>query len=279
MDQWPPFLVEKRKTHFWGNFPLLIFLLLLFACAAQQNPQLDSIQEQISALRVDIEELREEHRGIKRLGADIGRLNEKLEETSLNPVSRVEENTRLLLQNFADSRIQMQELVDEISIIQENFSEHSQVIRNISDQTKILESNLVKQIIKLKAKIEQITPERLYQRAQDFFMNGHYDEAYKTFNGFTKQYPRHALKDNARLFKGESLYRMRKFEKAVVELDLLISQKPKSSLVPAAIYLKAESLLGLEKKIEAKYEFQRLATDYPYSKEAVRAKPRLDSLP
>ncbi len=275
MDQRPQFLAEKGKTH----FPLLFFLLSLFACATQPNPQLDSIQEQISALRVDIEELREEHQGIKRLGADIGRLNEKLEQTSLNPAGRVEENTRLLLQNFADSRIQMQELADEVSAIQENFSEHSQVIRNIFENTKILESNLVKQIIKLQAKIDKTTTERLYQKAQDFFMNGHYDEAYKTFKSFTKQYPRHELKDNARLFKGESLYRMGKFEKAVAELEKLISKKPQSPVIPAAIYLKAESLLGLDKKAEAKEQFQRLLSDYPNSKEAVRAKPRLDSLP
>ncbi len=110
-------------------------------------------------------------------------------------------------------------------------------------------------------------------------MNGHYQEAHKTFAGFIKKYPRHALKDNARLFKGESLLRMGKFEKAIAELDLLISQKPQSPVAPAAIYLKAESLLGLDKKTGAKEQFQRLLSDYPYSKEAVRAKPRLDSLP
>ena len=277
MDQRPRFLAGKGKTHF--GFPLWVFLLSLVACAAQPNPQLDSIQEQISALRVDMEELREENRGIKRLGADIGRLSEKLEESSLKPAGRVEENTRLLLQNFADSRIQMQELADEVSIIQENFSEHSQVIRNISEQTKTLESNLVKQIIKLKAKIDQLSPEKLYQSAQHFFMSGHFDEAYKTFAGFIKKYPRHALKDNARLFMGESLYRTGKFEKAVAELDKLISKKPQSPLSTAAIYLKAESLLSLDKKAEAKKQFLHLLSDYPSSMEAVRAKPRLDSLP
>lgn len=110
-------------------------------------------------------------------------------------------------------------------------------------------------------------------------MNGHYQEAHKTFAGFIKKHPRHALKDNARLFMGESLLRMGKFEKAVAELDKLISKKPQSPVVPAAIYLKAESLLSLDKKAEAKQIFLRLLSDYPRSTEAVRAKPRLDSLP
>lgn len=257
---------------------MLIPLFFLSSCLAQPNPQLDSLQKQISALRVDIEELHETREDIKRLGADIDRLSGKLENTSINPIQRLDDTSRLLVGNMASTKAQMQELADEVSIIKENFNEYTQVIQNISDQTKTLESNLVKQILKLQVKIEEITPEKLYQTAQDFFMNKHYHEALKTFNSFLKQYPKHSLKENAWLFKGEALFHMGEFEKAIAELNSFVSQNPKSSLIPAAIYIKAESLLSLERKSEAREEFQRLVTDYPFSQEAIRAKSRLDSL-
>ena len=279
MKSWFQFMVEKGKNCFVGNILCVIPLFGLFACIPQQTPQLDSLQEQISALRTDIEEVQESRRDIRRLGADISQLSSKLDENTLNPTRRVEETSRLLLQNIVDSRIQMKELVDEISAIKENFNEHSQVIRDISIQTKTLESNLIKQILKLQAKIEKSIPEKLYSAAQDFFMNKHYHEAYKTFNAFIKQYPQHSLKENAWLFKGETLYRMGEFAKAVAECDLFASNNSKSSLISAILYLKAESLSSLERKPEAKEIFQHLITDYPLSEEAIRAKPRLDLLP
>ena len=257
----------------------MVPFFLLSACASQPNPQMDSIQRQISALRADIEELYQIRLDTKNLGADVSQLNSKFDENYLEPIRRLEEISRTVLQNVADSKAQMQELADDISAIKENLNEYSQVIMNISDRTKAMESNLVKQIIKLKAKLEGKIPEKVYQTALEFFMNKHYHEAYKTFSSFIDQYPKHNLIEDARLLKGETLYRMGEFEKAITESDRFVSQNPKSTRVAAAIYVKAESLLALKKNSEAKEALLHLVTDYPLSKEAGHAKPLLDSLP
>jgi DNA repair exonuclease SbcCD ATPase subunit len=120
-------------TGFIVSFFVLIPLIFLLGCAAQPSPQLDSLQEQVSALRVDIEEIQETREDIKRLGADIDRLNEKLENVSFSPIQKLDESSRLLLSNMANSKAEMQELIDEVSVIKENFNEYSQVI-GLSDQ-------------------------------------------------------------------------------------------------------------------------------------------------
>lgn len=253
--------------------------LFLLACIAQPNPQLDSLQEQISAIRVDIEELLETREDIKHLGADIAILNKNLNKSFLNSIRRIEDDSRIIIRNIADSKIQTTDLTDEVSAIKENFNEHSQIIRNISDRIETLESNLVKQIKKLQARVGQIAPEKLYQTALEFFMDRHYHEAHKTFSAFIEKYPKHSFVERAWLFKGKSLYRMEEWEKALVELDLFASKYPQSSRLASAIYLKAEILLALKKTSEAKEQLLSLITDFPSSEEASLAKPRLQLLP
>ena len=276
---WSKYLPPRRKSSKSRNIFILSPLLFLIACLAQTNPQLDSLQEQISAMRVDIEEFQETRRDIKHLGSDIAILNNNLNKSFLNSIQRMEADSLLLLQNVADSKIQTKDLADEVSAIKESFDEHSQIIQNISNRIETLESNMVKQIMKLQAKIEQISPEKLYQTAQEFFINKHYHEAHKTFSVFIEQYPKHSFAERAWLFKGEALYHMGDLEKALAELELFASKNPQSSRLSSVIYLKAETLLALQRKSEAKEQFLRLTTDYPSSEEVSRAKLRLESLP
>jgi len=57
--------------------------------------------------------------------------------------------------------------------------------------------------------------EPMYNRGQDLFMAGRYEEARQVFTSFIKAYPRHSLSDNALYWIGEAYYTEKDFEKAL----------------------------------------------------------------
>jgi tol-pal system protein YbgF len=107
---------------------------------------------------------------------------------------------------------------------------------------------------------------------------GQCDEATAKLRAFLKKNPKSELADNAQYWIGECYYRQKNFNKAVVELNDVLSKYPKGDKVPGALLTLAAAFEDSGDKIDARLVLQKLISDHPKSEEADRARQRLQSL-
>lgn len=120
-------------------------------------------------------------------------------------------------------------------------------------------------------------PEAIYNRGQDQFISGKYNEARSTFLSLVKSVPNHELSDNALYWVGESYYCEKDFEKALLRFKDVADKYPEGNKAPDALLKVGFSYLELEKAEQAKEAFENLVSRYPDSGAADKAKKALES--
>ncbi len=131
-----------------------------------------------------------------------------------------------------------------------------------------------KEVKKAKAP-ETADPKDLYEAAHKHFKKGEYESAREVFNVLLKNYPKHELADNSQFWIGESFYREKDSENAIIEYQKLIKSYPKSAKIPSALYKQALSFEAIKDTKNAKVVLQVLVQKYPDSAEAKKAKAKL----
>lgn len=109
---------------------------------------------------------------------------------------------------------------------------------------------------------------RLYERAREFFDQGKFAQARDIFQELLNKYPKSDQADNAQFWIGETYYREKWFEKAILEYQRVIDAYPRGNKVPSALLKQGMAFEELGDAENAQLLFKELVAKFPKSGEA-----------
>ena len=244
-------------------------------------------------------------------------LTQKLErmESRLDEMGQAEgEKAQSLRSRLAESNVSVDQLRDEIQYLRGQIEETRYLVQQ---QQRVLQSAEGLQVGKLDdvekiskqtrsrvARIEQYlnlveaskqpavkppstpvirTPKStsesdLYNVAKQAFDKGKYQTAREKFEAFLKKYPQSNNADNAQFWIGETYYREKWYEKAILEYQKVIDNYPKGNKVRASLLKQGLSFFNIGEKANSRLILKELVSKYPKSNEATIAKQKLKEI-
>lgn len=118
----------------------------------------------------------------------------------------------------------------------------------------------------------------LYNDAKKAFDDGNYDASRQRFGELIAAYPQSQHADNAQFWIGETYYREKWYEKAILEYQKVIENYPSGNKVPGALLKQGLSFLNIAETNNARLVFKELVAKHPGTNEASIAKQKLESL-
>ncbi len=122
------------------------------------------------------------------------------------------------------------------------------------------------------------TEEEIYTLAKQAFDAGDYETGRRGFQKLIAEHPESKNADNAQFWIGETYYKERWWQKAILEYQKVIENYPKGNKVRAALLKQGFSFYnigGNDNKANARLILKELARKYPKSTEAKIAKRKL----
>lgn len=129
----------------------------------------------------------------------------------------------------------------------------------------------------LKAETGDRSPEAMYNRGQDLFLAGRYEEARAAFAAFLKAYPRHSLSDNALYWTGESRYAEKDFPRALESFMEVADKYPEENKAPDALLKTGLSYMEMNQGDRAVAAFEKLIARHPGTDAAAKAGKALEA--
>jgi tol-pal system protein YbgF len=120
--------------------------------------------------------------------------------------------------------------------------------------------------------------QQLYSDARQAFDSGDMDKARQLFQKLIKDYPKSTNVDNAQFWIGESYYREKSYDRAILEYQTVIEKYPNGNKVPAAMLKQGMALRQIGEKASARLILQELIKKYPKTSEAATAQLKLKEL-
>jgi tol-pal system protein YbgF len=121
----------------------------------------------------------------------------------------------------------------------------------------------------------QGSEKQIYDDAKKSYDNGEMDRARQGFLLLIQTYPKSENADNAQFWIGESYYREKWYEKAILEYQTVLEKYPKGNKVPAAMLKQGLAFLKLGDKSNARLILKELQKKHPKSNEARIASQKL----
>jgi tol-pal system protein YbgF len=118
----------------------------------------------------------------------------------------------------------------------------------------------------------------LYGQAKKAFDDGDDKAARKGFEQLIADYPQSPHADNAQFWIGETYYREKWYEKAILEYQKVIEKYPSGNKAPAALLKQGLSFLNIGETNNARLVLKELVAKHPSTNEAGIAKQKLESL-
>lgn len=120
--------------------------------------------------------------------------------------------------------------------------------------------------------------EQLYQSSRQKFDRGEYEGARIGFAELIKRFPKSAQADNAQFWIGESYYREKWYEKAILEYQKVIENYPKGNKVQASLLKQGFAFHNLGDSANAGLILKELVRKFPDSNEAAIARKKLEGM-
>ena len=121
-------------------------------------------------------------------------------------------------------------------------------------------------------------PEELYNVAYSKLSEGDFKGSREAFKNFLELFPQTEYSDNAQFWIGESYYRDKRYEEAIVEFEEVIKKYPQGNKLPDALLKQAFSFIALSDTNSAKLLLQKIIDRYPTSEQAEIARAKLKSV-
>ncbi len=121
-------------------------------------------------------------------------------------------------------------------------------------------------------------PEELYNGAYSKLSKGDFKASREEFKKFLQLFPQTEYSDNAQFWIGESYYREKRYEEAIIEFEEVMKKYPQGNKVPDAQLKQAFSFIALDDKNSAKLLLGKIIKQYPDSDQAAIAQAKLKSL-
>lgn len=118
----------------------------------------------------------------------------------------------------------------------------------------------------------------LYALAKQDFDRGDFQKAREGFQKLLLQFPKAKNADSAQFWIGETFYREKEYEQAILEYQTVIEKYPRGNKVQASFLKQGFAFASLGDKPSARLILQELIEKYPDSSEAKIARQRMSSL-
>jgi tol-pal system protein YbgF len=125
---------------------------------------------------------------------------------------------------------------------------------------------------------QKLSEDGAYQSAKQVYDTGDFHAAREGFQKFLKEYPKSTSADNAQFWIGETYYREKWYEKAILEYQKVIEEYPKGNKITASLLKQGFAFLNLGDKANARLILSELIKKYPKSNEAKIAERKLKGL-
>jgi len=123
-----------------------------------------------------------------------------------------------------------------------------------------------------------MTEESLYNQGKQEFDRGNFTKARAQFHQLLLQYPNAGNASNAQFWIGETHYKERQYEQAILEYQTVIEKYPKSNKVRASLLKQGFCFANLGDNENAKLILKELVEKHPNSSEAQIAAKKLQSM-
>ena len=221
-------------------------------------------QEEIQAFRGQLAGFR----------VETSRLREDLQELT----GRVEETEFRLRQRSEGGRQAGERLDSRLDRIDSATAENTERIRQLE---QYLSLDAQRQAAAPPTPAESPTapdPEALYTAARTAFDQENMTEARKTFQELLERFPDSEQADNAQFWIGETYYREKWYEKAILEYQKVIETYPEGNKFPAALLKQGFAFVELGDAANARLILKELVRKHPETNEAKIAEDKLKTL-
>jgi tol-pal system protein YbgF len=235
------------------------------ADAARQNQRLDASEKQVREIRNQV----------ARTAADLDRIREEMEllrgnlEVAEHQIAKkigaagdLEEKRQMEMERLEGQLVEANQKIDRIllylNLEADGASGGEQPAQTPAAQT--------------------LTEQEVYDLARKAYDAGNMDEARQGFADLLKQYPDSQHADNAQFWIGETYYREKWFEKAILEYQKVIEKYPKGNKVPASRLKQGLAFSNLGDNTNARLILKELIKKHPQSNEAKIAEKKLKKL-
>jgi TolA-binding protein len=244
----------------------------LIACVAllAQKPS-----REIQELQRDVAQVQEELRLLKaaleeRVGAattkmdtmtkSLAELNDSVAGVRKGVEQLAQDQERKLIPMVAAQGSRVDQVSQSLSTMQQAFGDLTSAISRLQTQLTDL-GNVVKVITTPVPKPP--SAEELLKSADADRLGGKYELAAQGYTDFLKTYADSPQADVAQFQLGMMHYQMKDLESAANDFDAVVKNHPKSSKLPDALFYKAKSFEGLQRKTEAAAACQELRRRFP----------------
>ncbi len=270
-------------------------MLILAGCATPED---------IGRMQYDLINLRSKVNDIdSRIPGRGGRLNERL--------AGLEEGQGATNRSVSDMLMNVQSLTAELQILTGRFDEVQYSSEKSSRELTENQDTMTSQIKTLEAAVNELkatlaglelqlaspekqkpvekakktengekTPETeakdIYMDAYRTFKEKKFKAAREQFEALLEKYPESELSDNARFWIGESYYRGKNYEDAILSYQELFDKNPQSNKVPGALLKQGLAFYELKKERIGKTILDQLVEKFPDSEQAGIAKKKLN---
>lgn len=119
---------------------------------------------------------------------------------------------------------------------------------------------------------------QIYKDAREAFGKGELDISRQLFQKLIREHPKSENADNAQFWIGESFFREKWYERAILEYQTVIEKYPQGNKVPAAMLKQGMALLMIGEISSARLILQELRKKFPQSPESKIAARKLKEL-
>lgn len=122
------------------------------------------------------------------------------------------------------------------------------------------------------------SPDELYSSAKTLFNMADFKNAREEFEILVKKYPNSEYADDAQFWIGETYYREKWYEKAILEYQKVIEEYPHSIKMQACLLKQGFAFFNLGDKANTQIILNELIAKFPKSKESDIARKKLKSI-
>ncbi|RJQ63120.1 MAG: tol-pal system protein YbgF [Desulfobacteraceae bacterium] len=240
---------------------------------ASQDAQLSSTA---SELKSKLGQRTQADEKIRSQSAELYATIDQIREDLSSLRGRVEEAEYLLKNQQNNQQQAGGEQVQQLEKIAETAGRNEGRIRRIEQYLNIEAS--AKPAADAAGKPHDESEDAAYNAAKEAFERGEFPQAREKFEGFLKKYPKSPIADNAQFWIGETYYREKWYEKAILEYQKVIESYPKGNKVQSSLLKQGLSFQNLGDKASARLILSELMKKYPQSSEAKIASQKLKEI-
>lgn len=275
----------------------------------------DKLEQRLIELERQLSALKQQNAEIESLSRVLQEKSSRVESKIENTQKIQAENDKKLREQFAGLRVMLAEVRQEVQAItgKSEMAEHllkqktktvESLERKIENRLSSLEEKLDEDSVQYKnrfAKLEQylnfeasaqkdlrepaeskpaeeLSDIELYSQAKGAFDKGEFETARAGFQALLEKYPNSNNADNAQFWIGETYYREKWYEKAILEYQKVIEKYPKGNKMPASLLKQGLAFFNIGDKANARLILRELTNKYPKANEANIARKKLEEI-